>query len=74
MRATTVRRLGIPRTVRSVLVDAGAATGEPAPIRTEVNGWVRSLRAHKNVAFAEIDDGSGAGVQAVLKGAVRDDA
>jgi len=72
MRVSAITRtrldLGLPRTVRSVLTDAGA---EPA--RAEVYGWVRSLRAHKNVAFAEIDDGSGGSVQAVLKGKARDE-
>lgn len=40
--------------------------------QSELCGWVRSLRSHKKVAFAEIDDGSGATVQAVLKGDTRD--
>lgn len=50
----------IPQTVRGVLAD-------PQPT-TSVHGWIRSVRAHKNVSFAEIDDGSGVSVQAVLKG------
>ncbi|OCF45984.1 asparagine-tRNA ligase [Kwoniella heveanensis CBS 569] len=34
-----------------------------------VNGWIRSIRSHKSVAFAEVHDGSSSkGVQAVLKG------
>ncbi|KAL7420802.1 hypothetical protein Q5752_004755 [Cryptotrichosporon argae] len=35
--------------------------------QTTVHGWIKSVRAHKNVAFAEIDDGSGSSVQAVFK-------
>lgn len=46
------------------------ATSSPSPSDepTVVSGWIRSLRAHKKVAFAELDDGSGSTVQAVLKG------
>ena len=35
--------------------------------KEELYGWVRSVRAHKNVSFAEVDDGT-ARVQSVLKG------
>ncbi|WOO76735.1 putative asparagine--tRNA ligase, mitochondrial [Vanrija pseudolonga] len=54
-------------TVRAALASA-AATADAGPSQATVNGWVRSVRAHKNVAFAEVDDGSGDSVQAVLKG------
>lgn len=33
----------------------------------KVQGWLKSVRAHKNVAFASIDDGSGSTLQAVFK-------
>ncbi|TXT15950.1 hypothetical protein VHUM_00453 [Vanrija humicola] len=66
-------------TVRAALASASAqadaaadAASAPGPSETTVNGWVRSVRAHKNVAFAEVDDGSGASVQAVLKGGTAD--
>lgn len=65
MRAS-LRLSSLPRTVRAVLADAADAA---EPTQATVHGWVRSVRAHKRVAFAEIDDGSGAGVQAVFKGA-----
>lgn len=83
MRPTQRLLLGIPRTVRSILVNSVAATANatassstaalptaPAPPADDVtvHGWVRSVRAHKNVAFAEVGDGSGEEIQAVLKG------
>lgn len=38
----------------------------------QVQGWLRSVRAHKNVVFAEVSDGSNAeGLQAVFKGPAR---
>ncbi|WWC88620.1 asparagine-tRNA ligase [Kwoniella dendrophila CBS 6074] len=34
-----------------------------------VNGWIKSIRTHKNVSFVEVNDGSsGRSLQAVLKG------
>lgn len=62
----------VPATIRAQLA-AGPSVAEGAtaacrPPVTEVHGWLRSVRAHKNVAFAEVDDGTGATVQAVLKG------
>lgn len=54
-------------TVRAALASA-SATADAGPSEATVNGWVRSVRAHKNVSFAEVDDGSGDSVQAVLKG------
>lgn len=64
MRATISRstRLGIPRTIRAVL-------DEPSSSTTTVHGWLRSIRAHKNVSFLEISDGSSSrNLQAVVKG------
>jgi hypothetical protein len=41
---------------------------------TTVHGWLKSVRKHKNVVFAEITDGtSPEGVQAVFKGKARAD-
>ncbi|KAG7580122.1 hypothetical protein FFLO_00093 [Filobasidium floriforme] len=64
MQATISRstRLGIPRTIRAVL-------DEPSSSITTVQGWLRSIRAHKNVSFLEISDGSSSrNLQAVVKG------
>lgn len=62
----------IPATIRTQLASGPSisegATASCRPPITEVNGWIRSVRAHKNVAFAEIDDGTGGSVQTVLKG------
>lgn len=67
----------IPATIRSQLASGPSitegATASCRPAVTEVNGWIRSVRAHKNVAFAEIDDGTGGSIQAVLKGKGRAD-
>lgn len=56
---------------------SSSSTPTPTPAPTEgtttVSGWIRSLRAHKKVAFAELDDGSGSTLQAVLKGKARSD-
>lgn len=49
--------------------DRGKGKGQG---KEELYGWVRSVRAHKNVAFAEVDDGT-ARVQSVLKGKGRAD-
>ncbi|WVQ83217.1 asparagine-tRNA ligase [Cryptococcus sp. DSM 104549] len=46
-----------------------AATPAPTSKDIEVNGWVRSVRVHKNVAFVELNDGStNECLQGVLKG------
>ena len=37
----------------------------------KVEGWLRSVRAHKNVVFGEVDDGTSR-LQAVFKGAARE--
>lgn len=61
MRASRRILKALPQTIRSVLSDG------PSESAQTVHGWVRSVRAHKNVAFAEVDDGTGR-IQAVLKG------
>ena len=51
----------LPPTIRRLL----AAPAPPAAV--QVNGWVKSVRKQKKVAFAVISDGSSdAGLQAVF--------
>ncbi|WVW84751.1 asparagine-tRNA ligase [Kwoniella bestiolae CBS 10118] len=80
MRRTPVRLSNLPPTLRSVLSAAQVQTpaqAQPSTSKsssedakqTTVNGWIKSIRSHKNVSFAEINDGStGKSLQAVLKG------
>lgn len=49
-----VRRL--PLTIKQVLEQSTASTSQQEEIT--VTGWVRSVRAQKRVAFAQINDGS----------------
>jgi asparaginyl-tRNA synthetase len=54
--------------LRALLDGAGPSSVADSPAgRAQVHGWLRSVRAHKNVAFLEVDDGTGR-VQGVLKG------
>lgn len=57
------RRLcsALPPSLRTLLVDP------PLSKELVIQGWLKSVRAHKNVSFAEVEDGTG-GVQAVWKG------
>ncbi|WWD04931.1 asparagine-tRNA ligase [Kwoniella europaea PYCC6329] len=75
MKRTSIKLSTLPPTVRTILSQRTAQTaasisstespGEPI----SVNGWIKSIRTHKNVSFAEINDGSsGKSLQAVLKG------
>ncbi|KLT46093.1 asparaginyl-tRNA synthetase [Cutaneotrichosporon oleaginosum] len=53
---------------------SSSSSSSPSPssdATTSASGWIRSLRSHKKVAFAELDDGSGGTLQAVLKGPSR---
>ncbi|WVF68954.1 hypothetical protein IAT40_003728 [Kwoniella sp. CBS 6097] len=81
MRRTAVRLSTLPPNLRTILASrsqsipsssASAPTSDnqqDANNEVIVNGWIRSIRSHKNVAFAEVHDGSSSrGVQAVLKG------
>lgn len=61
------RLSALPPTLRALLADPPLSTS------LTVNGWLKSVRAHKNVAFAEVSDGSGGGLQAVWKGKGRAD-
>jgi len=63
MRASRRLLRGIPRTLRAVLSES------EIPANVEVKGWLKSVRSHKNVTFAEISDGSQTTpLQAVYKG------
>ncbi|WWC62652.1 uncharacterized protein I303_105249 [Kwoniella dejecticola CBS 10117] len=85
MRCTPIRLSTLPPTLRSVLTAAQNQLGAPSTSpsassssagRTDsitVNGWIKSIRTHKNVSFLEVNDGSGASIQAVLKGKGRAD-
>ncbi|BEI80603.1 hypothetical protein CcaverHIS002_0111320 [Cutaneotrichosporon cavernicola] len=73
MRVSRRAMSGLAPTVRGLVEVASNPTSpSPAsPASSTASGWIRSLRAHKKVAFAELDDGSGGTLQAVLKGAAR---
>jgi len=64
MRWSTSFLFELPATIRVIIT-------KPAPLKPEVTvrGWIKSVRAHKNVSFAAISDGStGDSLQAVFKG------
>jgi asparaginyl-tRNA synthetase len=82
MRATRFRaagsRSGLPPTIRSrlspsTLGNAGSSsTKEEGQGEVKIDGWLKSVRGHKNVIFAEVNDGSSSeGLQAVFKGQAR---
>jgi len=84
MRATRFRaassRSGLPPTIRSrlsspALEDAGSSsTKTEGEGEVKIDGWLKSVRGHKNVVFAEVNDGSSSeGLQAVFKGRSRVD-
>ena len=45
-------------TVRDLLADPGTSTGTDADVT--VSGWLRTVREHKTMRFAELHDGSSA--------------
>ena len=67
---------GLPPTIRARL--SPSITDSQSQFETgtktetgqvNINGWLKSVRGHKNVVFAEITDGSTSeGLQAVFKG------
>jgi asparaginyl-tRNA synthetase len=79
MRATRFRaagsRSGLAPTIRSrlspsILEDVGGPSGKGEEVK--IDGWLKSVRGHKNVIFAEVNDGSSSeGLQAVFKGQSR---
>jgi hypothetical protein len=73
----------LPPTIRSRLAESASGTtsdnstsqttssgssGADAVGRMRIDGWLKSVRGHKNVIFGEVGDGSGEGLQAVFKG------
>jgi asparaginyl-tRNA synthetase len=79
MRATRFRAAGsrssLPPSIRSRLSPSTPETaGSPSERGEEVkiDGWLKSVRGHKNVVFAEVNDGSSSeGLQVVFKGQSR---
>jgi asparaginyl-tRNA synthetase len=82
MRATRFRaassRSGLPPTIRSRLAPSTLENAESSSTKEEgqgdvkIDGWLKSVRGHKNVVFAEVNDGSSSeGLQAVFKGSSR---
>jgi asparaginyl-tRNA synthetase len=79
MRATRFRaassRSGLAPTIRSrlsptTLEIAGSSSEQGEEVK--IDGWLKSVRGHKNVVFAEVNDGSSSeGLQAVFKGQAR---
>ena len=57
---------GLPATIRALVSRAPACTTD-----ITVQGWIKSVRQHKNVSFAAISDGTTSqSIQAVFKGDV----
>jgi len=81
MRATRFRaassRSGLAPTIRSRLSPSSPGNAGPPSEKGEevkIDGWLKSVRGHKNVVFAEVNDGSSSeGLQAVFKGSSRVD-
>lgn len=77
MRATRFRtagsRSGLAPTIRSRLSPSTLeTTNEQGNGEVKIDGWLKSVRGHKNVIFAEVNDGSSSeGLQAVFKGQSR---
>jgi hypothetical protein len=82
MRATRFRaagsRSGLPPTIRSRLSPSSLEDARVLSEKKEgegevkIDGWLKSVRGHKNVIFAEVNDGSSSeGLQAVFKGQSR---
>lgn len=62
----------LPPTLRARLDPSSSSSSGRAAGVEVVQGWLKSVRAHKNVVFAELSDGStAAGLQAVFKGKAR---
>ena len=80
MRATRIRaagpsRLGLAPTIRSRLSPSSVSSSiqdDKQGQEVRIDGWLKSVRGHKNVVFAEVNDGSTSeGLQAVFKGDAR---
>lgn len=75
MRATRccAGRSGLASTIRSRLVpsllEPSNSSHQKERDEVKIDGWLKSVRGHKNVLFAEVNDGSSSeGLQAVFKG------
>ncbi|KIM21318.1 hypothetical protein M408DRAFT_333518 [Serendipita vermifera MAFF 305830] len=65
---STRRNYSLPRTLRQVIETASENGSSTSNI--EVNGWIKSVRRQKNVAFAQLSDGTtvdGRGLQIVFE-------
>jgi asparaginyl-tRNA synthetase len=77
LRAQARSGAGLPSTIRarsspSYTETQSQAKSETGTEQVNINGWLKSVRGHKNVVFAEITDGSTSeGLQAVFKGESR---
>lgn len=57
----------IPPTIKSLLKNPLPSTSSLTVPHVQVNGWIKSIRRQKRVAFAVISDGSNTtGLQAVF--------
>ncbi|EIW73510.1 hypothetical protein TREMEDRAFT_24575 [Tremella mesenterica DSM 1558] len=59
-------RRSLPPTLKQIL-SSHVKSGERTESNVKINGWLKSVRGHKNVLFGQVDDGSDS-VQAVFKG------
>jgi hypothetical protein len=61
----------LPPTIRARLTPSTGSSSK-GECQETINGWLKSVRGHKNVLFAEVTDGSTSeGLQAVFKGTSR---
>jgi asparaginyl-tRNA synthetase len=66
MRRSLTRLAALPPTLRQILQKA--TSGQSAASPTTIQGWIKSIRAHKSVSFLEITDGTTSEtLQAVVK-------
>jgi asparaginyl-tRNA synthetase len=66
MRRSISRLAPLSPTLRQILQNA--SSGPTAATQTSIQGWIKSIRAHKSVAFLEITDGTTSEtLQAVVK-------
>lgn len=63
-----------PRLLSSLPPSLRKILSSPAPADAiTVQGWLKSVRTHKNVSFLEVTDGTAeGGLQAVMRGAGRE--
>jgi len=62
IRGLHTARQSLPKTINAILKET-----LPAENTVSINGWIRSVRSQKNLAFANVNDGSNLkGIQAIL--------